>query len=370
MREIKQSTPANIMVFMADNTDHITGKTGLTLTVTISKDGGAFSSISPTVTERGNGWYNIALTASDTDTIGDLVVRATATGADPAERVLNVVSKIEADTYSLVDTFDQNIDTTISSRASQTSVNAIPTNPLLDNDSRLNNLDTTISSRASQTSVNAIPTNPLLTNDSRLNNLDATISSRSTLTASDVWNYATRTLTSFGNLVADIWNYSTRTLTSFGTLVADIWGYSTRTLTSFGTLVSDIWSYITRTLTSIPIAFPVMQGQVYTALAVNKKITRVVRGDGDITVPFDLKGDYTGWTPYFGAKKLLGDTEYYISPKECVWIDASKGQGYFILTTTDTAQIGSYHAEIELRKGTSTLTAMQFKLEIVKDVID
>lgn len=71
-----------------------------------------------------------------------------------------------------------NLDATISSRATQTSVNAIPTNPLLTNDGRLDNLDATISSRSTQVSVDAIPTNPLLTNDARLNNLDATISSR------------------------------------------------------------------------------------------------------------------------------------------------------------------------------------------------
>lgn len=41
----------------------------------------------------------------------------------------------------------------------QTSVNAIPTNPLLTNDSRLNNLDATISSRASQSSINNIQNN-------------------------------------------------------------------------------------------------------------------------------------------------------------------------------------------------------------------
>lgn len=35
-----------------------------------------------------------------------------------------------------------------------------------------------IATKASQTSVNSIPTNPLLTNDGRLNNLDATVSSR------------------------------------------------------------------------------------------------------------------------------------------------------------------------------------------------
>lgn len=100
MREIKQSTAFNAMVFMADSTDHVTGKTGLTLTVTASKDGGAFASITPTAIERGNGWYNLAGTSSHSDTLGDLVVRATATGADAGERVLNVVANVEADTMT------------------------------------------------------------------------------------------------------------------------------------------------------------------------------------------------------------------------------------------------------------------------------
>jgi hypothetical protein len=38
--------------------------------------------------------------------------------------------------------------------------------------------EATVAAKASQTSVNAIPTNPLLTTDARLNNLDATIGSR------------------------------------------------------------------------------------------------------------------------------------------------------------------------------------------------
>jgi hypothetical protein len=38
--------------------------------------------------------------------------------------------------------------------------------------------EATVAAKASQTSVNAIPTNPLLTTDARLNNLDATVSSR------------------------------------------------------------------------------------------------------------------------------------------------------------------------------------------------
>lgn len=44
------------------------------------------------------------------------------------------------------------------------------------------------------------------------------------LTAADVWNYSTRSLTTFGSLISDLWGHSTRTLTSFGTLVTDITG--------------------------------------------------------------------------------------------------------------------------------------------------
>lgn len=93
MRKAKQSTAKNVMVLMVDSADHITGKTGLTLTITASKDGGAFGSISPTVTERGNGWYSVALTASHTDTLGDLALHITGAAADPADMVLLVEAR-------------------------------------------------------------------------------------------------------------------------------------------------------------------------------------------------------------------------------------------------------------------------------------
>jgi hypothetical protein len=98
VRVLKQSTAYNLMVLMVDSTDHVTGKTGLTLTVTASKDGAAFASISPTVTERTNGWYQVALTSSHTDTLGDLIVRATGTAADPAEAVCQVRANVLGDT--------------------------------------------------------------------------------------------------------------------------------------------------------------------------------------------------------------------------------------------------------------------------------
>jgi hypothetical protein len=93
--------------------------------------------------------------------------------------------------------------------------------------------------------------------------------------ADKVWSTASRTLSGFGTLIADIWAYATRRLTdatnitSDGATIdqtkiarldanvssrsshtaADIWAVGTRTLTSFGSLVADLWAYATRTIT-------------------------------------------------------------------------------------------------------------------------
>lgn len=102
MRELKQSTAHNAMVLMIDSSDHVTGKAGLTLTITASKDGAAFASISPTVTERGSGWYNLALTTSHTDTLGSLALHVTSTGADPYDEAMLVRSALAQDAYAVL----------------------------------------------------------------------------------------------------------------------------------------------------------------------------------------------------------------------------------------------------------------------------
>lgn len=113
---LAKSTARNLMVFLTASSDHVTGLTGATLSVSISKDGAAFASISPTVTERGNGWYNIALTTAHTDTTGDLVLRATASGADPIDLREQVVEGLPAANFGLLD-----ITTSGYVRTSQTS---------------------------------------------------------------------------------------------------------------------------------------------------------------------------------------------------------------------------------------------------------
>lgn len=83
---LKQLTSANVMIFMKDSADHLSGKTGLTVfTISASKDGGIFQAITPTVSERGYGWYVLHLTADMTNTIGELVLHITSPDADPTD---------------------------------------------------------------------------------------------------------------------------------------------------------------------------------------------------------------------------------------------------------------------------------------------
>jgi len=101
---------------------------------------------------------------------------------------------------------------TTANRVDSTAI-GVPTNPLLTTDTRLNSLDAAISTRSTQSSVSAIPTNPVLISDSRLNFLDASIAANAPI---NVWNFATRTLTSTSSTLtaSDVWNFATRSLTT------------------------------------------------------------------------------------------------------------------------------------------------------------
>jgi hypothetical protein len=88
----KQSdTGYPLFFFMVDSTDHITGKTGLSPTVTLSKNGAAYGSPAGAVSEVGNGLYKIAGNATDSNTLGELWIHATASGADPTDTKYAIV---------------------------------------------------------------------------------------------------------------------------------------------------------------------------------------------------------------------------------------------------------------------------------------
>lgn len=90
MNLIKNGSTPTLMVFLVDQTDGSTAESGLTLAdvdVYISKNGGAFAAATNTggaggsdLANVGRGWYSLSLTATETNTDGELVIEA----EDPA----------------------------------------------------------------------------------------------------------------------------------------------------------------------------------------------------------------------------------------------------------------------------------------------
>ncbi len=233
----KQSTSSYpIVFFLADSTDHISPATGKTVTVTLSKNGGSFASAAGAVSEIGNGWYSLAANSTDRDTIGELVLHATATGADNADLKCLIVPFDPFDATALGLT---NIDAAVSTRLSTAgytapsnsditaikaktdslnfdgiyvqSTAATGTNVLLSRLSssratNLDNLDATVSSRLASASYTApansdiaaikVKTDQLTFNGSYVYSTGLPIAGGSSLTAADVWSHGSRSLTS------------------------------------------------------------------------------------------------------------------------------------------------------------------------------
>jgi hypothetical protein len=90
---LQQSTALHPLLFLLVKTsDHLTGLTGASPTVTLSKDGAAFASPSGAVSELANGWYKVAANATDSNTLGALLLHATATSGDPCDDEYRVVA--------------------------------------------------------------------------------------------------------------------------------------------------------------------------------------------------------------------------------------------------------------------------------------
>ncbi len=90
----KNTAVSNFAFLMVDDTDHVTGKTGLTFAAANfqrSIDGGSFANSTNVATEVANGVYKVNLSAADLN--GDIIVlKATGTAAD--DRI--IVIKTEA----------------------------------------------------------------------------------------------------------------------------------------------------------------------------------------------------------------------------------------------------------------------------------
>lgn len=168
MTEIKQSTATRELVFkLVQTTDGYTPVTSATPTVLIRKEGGSFASPAGAVTEIAHGYYRVAANATDTNTLGTLVLYATATGARPADMAYNVVANLESDTFARI---------------------GAPGAGDIANDIDALSVQVSALQNLSASDVRA----ELAT---ELGRIDAAISSRSSHTAAAVWSVATRTLT-------------------------------------------------------------------------------------------------------------------------------------------------------------------------------
>ncbi len=188
------------MVFMSSVADHVSGVDGASLTITASKDGGAFSAITPTVTGRGSGWYNLALTGAHLDTLGDFAIHVTAAACDPSDLVVDVVAYDPEDAAGLGLT---RVDAAITTRAQETTLTTrIPTalsftgaNVNADAKVTVAPADMALNSTVAKaaTAVSSADLTP--TRAGKLDNLDVVVSTRAT--PADVLAQAGSALTTY-----------------------------------------------------------------------------------------------------------------------------------------------------------------------------
>ena len=94
---LRQGTAVDIaMGPFVDSTDGVTAETALTIAqadVRLKKNGGAWAQKNDTnsATHEENGWYEVALNSTDTNTLGVLVVAINKSGARPVWREFLVV---------------------------------------------------------------------------------------------------------------------------------------------------------------------------------------------------------------------------------------------------------------------------------------
>lgn len=102
MAILKQSTAYTRMFVMISSTDHISPATGQTVSVNLSKAGATGAAAGGSVSEVDSthmpGWYKIALTTTDTNTLGDLAYHCTGSAADPTDFVDQICGNILGDT--------------------------------------------------------------------------------------------------------------------------------------------------------------------------------------------------------------------------------------------------------------------------------
>jgi len=333
MNILKQSTAATIKFGpMIDDSDGKTAETTLTISqadIRLSKNGGDFAQTNNATgaTHDENGYYDIPLNATDTGTLGRLRVAVSKLGALPVWQDFVVITANVYDTLCSTDNFEVTVTALADDTIKASTFDESTAFPLKSADTgstqvarvgadsdTLETLSDQLDAAALEATLTAIKgagwtSENLTAMVNQLNNYDneilpggdlytiidsivthltqikgtgwtdetlvalmtaiEAITGYSTLTAQQVWEYVTRTLTDPNSYKADVsglapaGEYDTE-LTAIQAdlnnpdqykadisgIPAAVWSYATRTLSSFGTLVADIWTHVTRTLSA------------------------------------------------------------------------------------------------------------------------
>lgn len=114
---LQSSAVQPLIFFIYSSSDHVSGLTGATPTVKLGKNGGTGASPAGSVSEIDStnlpGYYKVAPNATDSNTLGPLILSATAVGGDQATMLYDIVA---FDPQSATNLGLSNLDTTVSSR--------------------------------------------------------------------------------------------------------------------------------------------------------------------------------------------------------------------------------------------------------------
>lgn len=219
-------------------------------------------------------------------------------------------------------------------------------------------------------------------------NADVKTSTRSTLTASDVWSYSTRILSSFGTLVADmaasVWSAAARTLTSAGSVTAaDVWSYDGGRTVTGGSVTANVQLNST-TVTNIAaqVAAHVgssmllpFQGAASYAGPVAVGSTISMFHNDTPTIPYAITANkvafnLTDYTITWSAKRNPTDTTYVVPVTDITAnvISAVVGTGNIPITTAKSVLLipGTYTVDLDIAKTNNRFMVFRFTLNVLE----
>jgi hypothetical protein len=97
-----QYSTTPIQFIMVLSSDSRTGATGKTVTVQLAKGSAAYANAAGSVVEIGNGRYALIPTSTDTNTVGDLGLKATALGCDVTDNTHEIITNAQAAAEAIV----------------------------------------------------------------------------------------------------------------------------------------------------------------------------------------------------------------------------------------------------------------------------